>query len=164
MISKILRTISLFSVVLLLAALNSPGARSQPHGVTPEDLTRSSDVVVVGKVKELKSEWSPGKKAIVTRVTLDVNESLKGGSGQTLTVLVPGGEVDGVGEWYSHTARFKKDDDVLLFAKKQGETGFRVTGGEEGRMLIARDSKTGVSTVAGGITLDEMKKRVRDVH
>lgn len=153
-------TVSFFAAILLFLASSPPVALSQHRAMTPEDLTRGSDVVAVGRVKELKSEWSSGKNAIVTRVTLGVDEFLKGGSGLTMTVIVPGGEIDGVGEWYSHTARFKQDEDVLLFAKRQGSSELRVTGGEDGKMLITKDSKTGTSQIAGGVRLDEMKRRV----
>jgi hypothetical protein len=155
---------SFLCAVFLLQVFNTPFAWSQTQATTPEDLTRGSDVIAVGKVKELKSEWVSGKKAIVTRVTLDVDEFLKGGAGQTLTVLVPGGEVDGVGEWYSHTARFKKDEDVVLFAKKQGTSDFRVTGGESGKLIVTKDPRTGASVVGGGTALDDLKKRVRNTR
>ncbi len=162
--SRRLRIVSLLCALLLYLGLTTPYSRSQSRMMTPEDLTRGSDIVAVGKVKELKAEWSAGKKTIVTRVTLDVSEFLKGGSGQTMVVLVPGGEVDGVGEWYSHTARFTKDEDVVLFAKKSGISELRVTGGESGKLVITRDPKTGARFVTGGITLDEMTKRVRSTR
>jgi hypothetical protein len=155
------RKAHLFCAVVLLMAVGGSRALSQSDLTTPEDLTRGSDVVAVGKVKELKSEWGPGKYAIVTRVTVTVNEFLKGGSGQTVTVLVPGGEVDGVGEWYSHTSHFTKDEDVVLFAKRQGTSEFRLTGGEDGRLVITKDPQTGTPVVAGGLTLDELRKRVK---
>lgn len=150
----------LLSFFLLTTGLQ-PG-RSQSRNDTPEELARSSDIVALGKVEHLASEWTEGKKTIVTRVTIRVDEFLKGGSGQTLTVLVPGGEVDGVGEWYSHTARFKKDEQVVLFAKKQGTSEFHVTGGENGRLMVTKDPRTGASVVPGGIALDEIRKRVKN--
>ncbi len=162
--SRVVRTMSVLCAISFLLATNTTFAQSQSPVLSPEDLTLNSDVVAVGKVKELKSEWTSGKKTIVTRVTLDVIEFLKGGTGQTMTVLVPGGEVDGVGEWYSHTARFKKDEDVVLFAKKHGASEFRVTGGEGGKLTIAKDPKTGSTVVGGQASLDEMKKRVRNTH
>jgi hypothetical protein len=155
---------SFLCAVFLLQALNTPFGWSQTQATTPEDLTRGSDVIAVGKVKELKSEWVSGKKAIVTRVTIDVSEFLKGGAGQTVTVLVPGGEVDGVGEWYSHTARFKKDEDIVLFAKKQGTSDLHVTGGESGKLIITKDARTGAFVVEGGTALDDLKKRVRSTR
>lgn len=162
MISRFVQILSMFCAVLLLPALCPPGARSQPHAMTPEDLTRGSDIVAVGKVKELKSEWTPGKRAIVTRVTLDVNECLKGNAGHTMTVLVPGGEVDGVGEWYSHTPRFKQDEDIVVFAKRQGPSELCVTGGETGKLVVTHDPTTGKRLVAGGLDLDQFKKRVTE--
>ena len=150
-----------FYIACLITVGSSPTAWSQSQVMTTEDITRRSDLVAVGRVRDLHSEWTAERRCIVTRVTVSVNEYLKGNYGQAVTVLVPGGEVDGVGEWYSHTPRFKKDEDVVLFARKQGPAEFHVTGGEGGKVTISQDPGTGVSMIAGGVTLDEFKKRIK---
>jgi len=163
-----MKPISIGKATLLFAALTlvwvGSHAWSQTHRSTTEELARESDLVAVGKVKELRSEWTAGQKAIVTRVTLGLEEVLKGNSGQSVTLVVPGGEVDGVGEWYSHTPRFKKEEEIVVFAKRQGTSAFRVARGEEGRLLITKDPRTGNRHVAGGMTLDEVKKRVKNTR
>lgn len=163
-----MKPISLRNVPLIFAALalawGGPYAWSQNHRTTMEDLARESDLVAVGKVKELRSDWTAGKKTIVTRVTLGLEEVLKGNAGQSVALVVPGGELDGVGEWYSHTPRFKKDEEVVVFAKGQGTSALRVARGNEGRLLITKDAKTGHRMVAGGITLDEVKSRVKNTR
>jgi hypothetical protein len=86
----------------LLLALPGAGALSQSKELTTEALAGQAEVVAVGKVSSLVPQWNEDHSRIFTRVTLSVDQYIKGGSaGQPLTLLVPGGEVDGVGELYS---------------------------------------------------------------
>lgn len=131
-----------------------------------DELARQADVVVVGKVANIKAGWNKEKSRILTTVTIEVDETLKGKGGEgTLTIQTPGGEVDGVGELYSHTARFIKDEDVVVFAEKDKKGDLRVTGGSEGKIAIRRDASSGLRRVSEGMSLDEFKARVKNaVH
>jgi hypothetical protein len=130
--------------------------------MSTEALTKRAEIVAVGKVTAMKSEWDRNKTRIVTRVTIAVGEYLKGGAGNVMTITSPGGEVDGVGEWYSHTERFKKDEDVVVFAEKDTKGNYRVAGGQDGKISIKKDESTGVSQVSGRMSLDDFKARIKD--
>jgi hypothetical protein len=145
----------------LCLILGAPKVHSQSKAVPLEELTRDADVVAVGKVTGMKGEWDQNKTRIVTRVTVAVNEYLKGNAGTVLTITSPGGEVDGVGEWYSHTARFKKDEDVVVFAEKDKKGNFRVAGGEQGKLVVKKDAQTSIERVSPQMTLDDFKTRVK---
>jgi hypothetical protein len=107
-----------------------------------------SDIVVVGKVGSMVSEWNSDKSAIFTRVTIDVAETVRGTlSGRTVTVVVPGGEIGDDGEWYSHTPRFTAQEEVVLFAGKAADGTYRVSGGEQGKLTVERDRETGVKVI-----------------
>jgi hypothetical protein len=114
-------------------------------------------VVAVGKVSSLVPQWNEDHSRIFTRVTLSVDQYIKGGSaGQPLTLLVPGGEVDGVGELYSHTAVFQSDESVLVFAQKDREGNYRVSAGQQGKYTVKRDDASGRLMVGGIRTLQEI--------
>jgi len=154
--------------VLALAVSLQAGAQVKSNALKSDALTRDADVIVVGKVGRLESAWADGKQRIETRVSVSVDETIKGSAaGDALVVVVPGGEVDGVGEWYSHTPRFGQDEDVVLFAKKDSEGKYRVAGGEHGKFTVTKDAKTGVKTIKNVGTLEEVtatiKKSMRDV-
>jgi hypothetical protein len=110
----------------------------------------------------MKSQWEGNKERIVTRVTMAVGEYLKGGAGSVMTITSPGGEVDGVGEWYSHTARFAKDEEVVVFAEKDKKGNLRVTGGNEGKISIKKDASSGLPRVSEGVSLDDFKARIKE--
>jgi len=142
------------------------GVSAQVRLTSTDDLTRQADIVVVGKVAGIRAEWNKEKTRIFTTVTVEVGEMLKGKGGEsTVTIQTPGGEVDGVGEVYSHTARFAKDEDVVVFAEKDKSGNLRVAGGSEGKIAIRKDESTGRRRVADGISIEEFKARVKNaVH
>ena len=87
-------------------------------------------------------------KTIQTVVTINVGETIKGSvSGGTISVVVPGGEVDGVGEWYSHSARFQDSEEVVVFAKKDQKGVLRVTEGEQGKFLVKQGTAAGSKVI-----------------
>ncbi len=129
--------------------------------VTLEAIARASDVVAVGKVARLKSDWNENKSRIQTRVTIQVERPLKGdAAGAEMTVVVPGGEVDGVGEVYSHTDRFRQDEEVVVFAKRDNRGTLRILSGEPGKLLITRDPATGKRIIENVGTLDDVTTRL----
>ena len=108
-----------------------------------KQLSQKSDVILTGKVSKQKSEWNKNKSRIYTNVTIEVDEYLKGSSGdRNIVVTHLGGEVGDVGEWYSHIPKFKNDEEVLLFAKKDSQgKSYKVLDGEDGKLTLHKDKK-----------------------
>jgi hypothetical protein len=128
------------------------------------DLTRRADVVVVGRVTELTSDWNSDRSRIYSRVTVTVDEHIKGDVAQSsVTISTPGGEIDGVGEVYSHTARFKTDEQVVLFAAADPQGQLSVVGGDEGKLAVTKDARTGLEMVSDNEPLNAFTHRVRAI-
>jgi len=151
----------LWIVLFIPAVLVPAGVRSQSKHMATDKLTTRAELVAVGVVKETKSEWDESHSSIRTRVTVSVDEYLKGSGAKTLEIYVPGGEVDGVGELYTHMAKFKKDEEVVVFAEKDTEHRYRVSGGDQGKINVKKDKATGVTMVGGQQSLDDFKAEVR---
>jgi hypothetical protein len=124
-------------VVLCLPLIIS--AQTLQSGI-PE-LSKGADAIITGKVVSQKSEWNNGKRAIFTKVTLAVDEYLKGNRSQkSITIMHPGGEVDGIGELYTHVPTFNNDEEVLLFIKKrENSNDYSVFQGESGKITLYVD-------------------------
>jgi hypothetical protein len=133
----------------------------QTKHLTTDELSKQSEVVAVGKVSGLKSQWDKNKSRIVTQVTMTVGEYLKGNAGGEITITSPGGEVDGVGEWYSHSPRFKNSEDVVVFARRDKEGHYRVAGGHEGKFSVKKDAVTGKQVVDERGSLDDFKSQIK---
>ncbi len=150
-------------LALVLAALPEV-THGQEKALTTDELARRADVVVVGKVTAMKSEWNSDKSRIFTRVTVSVDQFIKGDGGEHfVTVTTPGGEVDGVGELYSHSVRFVNDETVVLFAVKDRQGGLRVAGGDQGKFTVKDNEQTGRPMVSDVGTLEEFVTHIRTV-
>ncbi len=153
----------LFSVVVSAIVCPSHALSQSAMSVT-EDLTRRADVVVIGKVTEVKAKWSADRSRIYSNVTVLVDEHIKGGgSQQSVVIATPGGEIDGVGEAYSHTARFKTDELVIVFAAADRQGQLNVVGGDEGKLTVTKDKVTGMQMVADREPLTVFASRLRGV-
>jgi hypothetical protein len=158
----IARAFVLGTMFALVWAVVAPSAAlAQSRVLTTQELTEQSDVVAVGKVSAMKSEWNTDKTRIITRVRINVREFLKGGgSDQSLDVVTLGGEVGDVGEFYSSTVRFYRDEEVVVFARKKSGRDHEVAGGPQGRVAIHEERGTGTKTVQRGVRLDEFRAQV----
>jgi excinuclease UvrABC helicase subunit UvrB len=149
---------------LVPAVVSPANALSQSRMAATEDLAQRADVVVVGKVTEVKSEWSADRSRIYSNVTVLVDEHIKGDeSQQSVVIATLGGEIDGVGEVYSHTARFKTGEQVIVFAAKDQRGKLRVVDGDEGRLSVTKDDLTGAQMVADREPLIVFTSRLKSV-
>jgi len=154
------------SLLLLLFAMFINGAisssLSQQTDSKLKRLTANADLIVTGKVTTNKSNWNLNKTRIYTEATLNVDEYLKGqNSGNSVVVTYPGGEVNGVGELYTHMPKFADNEDVLVFLKKD-ENGYKVFDGEEGKIRIIKDDKTGEKMTSSNVRINYLKAQIKN--
>jgi hypothetical protein len=125
-------------------------------------LSKGADLILTGKVMNQKSGWNQSRTAIFTRVTIQVEEYIKGTPSQkNITVIHPGGEVDGIGELYTHIPTFEKDEQVLLFAKKHfNQPDYAVYQGEMGKMTLY-SGKSGEKETVNKTKLSTIKERIK---
>ncbi len=152
-------TVSLISLTIVVSSVGlAQGAPARVKGrpFTALELTDQADVILHGKVASMRAAWSEGKKKISTYVTVSVEEYLKGRLPEkSFTVTHPGGEVDGVGELYTHMPRFKAEEEVIVFAKKDAKGNYRVFGGDQGKVSVMSEKETGKKMVSRAVSLDE---------
>ena len=84
-----------------------------------EELTADADSIVVGTVENVTSQWNEDNSSIYTTVVVSVEEKIKGSqAGNTITIVVPGGHVDGITQIVSDTPVFNPGEEALLFLKE----------------------------------------------
>ncbi|MFN0158350.1 MAG: hypothetical protein ACKVRP_09810 [Bacteroidota bacterium] len=151
---------SLLALAVSLLVFNAGAAQEKTF--TPEELTIRAEVVAVGKVTSMRSDWNASRTRIFTDVTISVDEYLKGEQSQTmLTLTVPGGEVGEVGEAYSHVARFQNNEEVVVFVERDTRGVLRLTAGKQSKLTITSNERTGRKMIAGDKTLDMLRSQVR---
>lgn len=135
---------------------------SQTFQTEIKSLSKGADVILTGKVTKQQSVWTRNKSRIMTKTTIQVNEYLKGnGNSGSIVVNHPGGEVDGVGELYSHMPEFKNDEEVLLFLKKEKNSpDYKVFSGEDGKISIVKNEK-GEKVTPSNLSLSTLKIQIK---
>lgn len=153
------------SLVILLFSLFLLPHLTQAQNIDAKlkKITSEADVILTGKVIKQTHSWGKSKSKIYTFVTIEVDDYIKGNQTEkTLIVRHPGGEVDGIGELYSHMPKFRDDEEILLFAEKErGSSTYKVVQGEEGKITIYPDKKKGNKTTLFNKNLEAFKKEIK---
>lgn len=137
-------TLAVFLSILSLAALE---AGAQEFRQTVESLKEASDAVVIAKTLRSESFWNEDRTAILTRVFLQVEESITGSSPAQTEVIVPGGRIGGFIHEVSDMPSFFDDEESIVFIERHSSGVNVVAGGAIGKILIDKDPVTHVRTV-----------------
>lgn len=162
------RTLAL--TALLLAA---PGAAATFVAASVEEVARSSDAVVRGRVTGTASRATRDGR-IVTEVEIAVDETWKGAPGEVLRVVVPGGRLPGVAMKVDAAPALAEGEEVVLFLARSGPVWqvsglalgkYRVVAGEArpalaGAAVLPRKLADGERQV-GPMAVAELERRVR---
>ncbi|MBE0571108.1 MAG: hypothetical protein IH618_06140 [Ignavibacteriaceae bacterium] len=129
-----------------------------------KNLSQNADVIITGKVTQQNSNWNENKTRIYTQATIQVDEYLKGGNtGNSIVVSYPGGEVGDVGELYSHMPRFEENEEVLVFLEKDDRsTDYKVLNGEQGKINVINDPKTGEKVTTSNVKINSLKTQIKN--
>jgi hypothetical protein len=119
----------LLSAALVLAPLARASVAIE---LTVGDLTREADLVVIGTVSSTRAVWSQDHRRITTRVVLQPEAAWKGRiPAAGIVVLLPGGQLDGLGQEVSGVPEAAVGERVVLFLRRRGPW-FRLVGMAQG--------------------------------
>lgn len=120
---------------LLLAA--APASASIARGLSVEEMAARADLVVLGTVTSQTAHWARNHEQIYTRVEIRIDERWvdRVGAGGTVTVLRPGGELDGLGQQALGEPQFAVGERAVLFLEKRGHL-YRVVGLAQGLFRV----------------------------
>ncbi len=126
-----------------------------------QNLTQTSDMIIVGSVSSIGPSWVFSTGQIVTNVTVSVSESLKpqGSSGQT-EILAAGGTIGCYTEKVSTEPKFTQDEQVLVFLVK-GPGYLRVTGSIQGKYMISGDYAYAIDPSHGMVLLSDLISEIQ---
>jgi hypothetical protein len=130
-------------------------------GLSTEELTKESEMVVIGEVKDVQSHWSNDGTTIFSSAAVVVYEIIKGRANHDIVVEYEGGEVGEIGLKVSDVEPLKKGEKVLLFlktgkSKKDGNI-YNIIGKSQGKYTIGEDGiarRGGFTTVSGEEVVD----------
>jgi hypothetical protein len=156
-------------VVMPLLLLSSSYTHAVMIGLSTEELTKASHVVILGTVESVQSLWSSDGRTIFSRATILVSDTAKGNAaGEKIAVEYDGGEVGGVGLKVSDSPTLAAHERIILFLKTgsarnpeagqpDGQKTFNVVGKAQGKYRIDEKGvarKGGFSVASGEDRLD----------
>ena len=124
-------------MVLLVGSFVWSAAPAAVIEMSLEQLTLTASIIVVGKVRTV--ERTAG--GIKTRVTLAVEDSLKGEVGQTVIITQPGGTGGKVEMAVPEAATFERGEEVVVFLWTRSNGEHTVLGLFQGKLPVASDAK-----------------------
>jgi hypothetical protein len=148
--------------LLLLIALLGAAATVRATTVIPptfDQLVDQAEVIFQGSVTDVKSQWigEGAERSIVSYITFKVEESLKGGAGQTYTIRMLGGTVGEDTMEVSDAPRFHAGDRDIVFVENNGSQFVPLVGIMHGRFHVRRNQ------AGKDVVTDNDDEPVRDV-
>jgi len=123
--------------VLFIAAAASLALAGAVEAIVPhmtlEEMTQNSDVIVYGRVSSLVSHWNDEHTLILTTVTFEPLEYLKGEGQGPITFEAPGGTVGELTLVASDVPKFRVGEEAVLFLRPEY---FRVVGWNQGKLSV----------------------------
>ena len=138
-----------------LYCLSSANATTVP-GLSFDELTDQSDLIVSGQVGRSWADWDSDHKYIWTHYELAVSGALKGSAGATVVVSEPGGVVGNQGMNIAGAPAYQTGEQVLVFLHRMPNGFLRTTGWTQGKYTVdtagslhAAGSSMGLEVVRG---------------
>jgi hypothetical protein len=110
---------------------------------TTEELTRTSDAIIVGTCVEKESFWNDKRDKIFTRIKIKADQYLKGDMGKETILTIPGGRVGDIIYEVSDMPLFNEGEEMVAFLWRHPNGMTVINGGLQGKKLISVDKKTG---------------------
>ena len=107
------------------------------------EIVSGSQIIVHGRVSEIRAEWVDGRRRIESVVTLEASSFYRGAAGRTVTFRVPGGQIGRYKSIMVGAPEFRSGDEVVLFLKSQGPSVPQVFGLNQGVFRVRVDPRSG---------------------
>jgi hypothetical protein len=96
-------------------------------------LIAEADLIVRGRVEELKSQQAPDRRSVTTVITVSIERQFKGPEVSAVTIEQPGGSMGDIAQGVPGLPEFSSGEDVVLFLKRQRGGTFKIVGGKQGK-------------------------------
>lgn len=106
-------------------------------------LSAEANVIVYGRVADVRGQWTDDRRGIESLVTIDAYEYLKGRFGETIVFRTPGGQVGQTVNVWPGAPAFRVGDVVVLFLASRGPALPALVGLTQGVLRVSADPRSG---------------------
>ena len=155
------------SLLLLVAVALTAFSVQATTVIAPtfDQLVSGAELIFEGTVTETRSEWigQGAEREMVTYVTFNIQDAIKGAAGSSYTIRMLGGTIDGETREVADAPRFKAGDRDILFVEHNGTQFIPLVGIMHGRFHVQTDAR-GVEVIAkdNGASLADVTKLGQD--
>ena len=139
-----------YALSIALLGVSNAGGTSVP-GLSFEELTDRSDLVVTGQVARSWTDWDSPHKYIWTHYELAVSATLKGAAGAGVVVSEPGGVVGIQGMSVAGAVTYRPGERVLVFLQRMPNGYLRTTGWSQGKFDLDDTGHLHPQSAFGGV-------------
>ena len=164
------RIVFLF-ILTLLCGGNVQASSILTRGLSIAELAKRSDVIVLGTVSFIASDWNLNRTAIETRIDLKVEEIFKGRVDDgKVSFHQLGGTAGEIASSVGEAASFEEGERVAVFLLKNNRDGLQLVGSFQGKFLVQRRPEgemavrriPGVNKPVDQVPLEIFKLQVRE--
>jgi hypothetical protein len=155
----------------LFAAAFAAFSLSAAHATTViapsfDELVGNAEAIFQGTVTDVQSQWvgEGGQRHIVSYVTFEVEESLKGTPGARYTMRMLGGTVGDETMEISDAPKFKVGDRDILFVENNGTQFIPLVGIMYGRFQVQRTQESDAVLTNEGEAVADVARLGLDEH
>jgi hypothetical protein len=123
-------------------------------GLTFEQLTDASELIVSGHIGNSWAAWDAEHKFIWTHYNLSVSSVLKGSPASTLEFAEPGGAVDGYSMAIAGTVRYAAGDNMVVFLARMPNGYLRTAAWSQGKYALDANGKLHAQSSPGAETIE----------
>jgi len=123
-------------VVLISLCMPSVAAGSTGQKLSIDRLSAESEIIIKGRVDELKSRQARDRSFAITSIVVSVERQFKGPAVSAVTIEQPGGSIGDITQATPGLAQFSPGEEVILFLERRGRNMFHVVGGRQGKFTI----------------------------
>lgn len=119
------------------------------------EIVAGSQIIVYGRVADVRPEWSDDRSRIDTIVTLTAGTYLKGGPGRSVTFRVPGGQIGRYRNLVVGAPQFQAGEEAVLFLSAAGPSIAHVFGLSQGVFRVKADARSGQRLVVPPVLMSD---------
>ena len=160
---KTLRSLLLISCAALAIASARATTVIPP---TFDQLVSDAELIFQGTVTDVRSQWigEGAERAVVSFVTFQIEDTLKGNPGGSYTIRMLGGTIDGKTWEVTDAPRFKVGDRDILFVEHNNSQFVPLVGIMHGRFHVQQAEPNGPESISkdNGAPLADVTKLGKD--
>ena len=146
------------ALLALTILLSAEASATLSRAISFDDKVHNAQSIVLGTAIRSESRWDESHRWILTYTTFRIEKSLKGFPAQEITLVTPGGTVEGIHQETIGVPRFRNGEERVIFVRNS-QAGPTVLYFEQGAydVLNVRGERIVKPAVSSAVLIDSQR-------